>query len=188
MKILVVEDGRCAAEYLRQGLTENRYAVDEALAHEMRTPVATLLGRTQVALARQRSVERLHECSNGSCAWTRPEQVRREAPGWDCPSSSPSCKLTAAASTSRVSPQDRSPSSCACALNDTQQRGFNSMGLSSGADAASRPTTSAVGPAAAPASRAAAAAASRRCDARARRRASRLRPNRASGPGRQRAD
>lgn len=30
MKILVVEDGRRAAEYLRQGLTENRYAVDVA--------------------------------------------------------------------------------------------------------------------------------------------------------------
>lgn len=31
------------------------------LAHEMRTPVATLLGRTQVALSRPRSVEGLHE-------------------------------------------------------------------------------------------------------------------------------
>lgn len=31
------------------------------LAHEMRTPVATLLGRTQVALSQSRSIDELHE-------------------------------------------------------------------------------------------------------------------------------
>ena len=36
------------------------------LAHEMRTPVATLLGRTQVALARQRSVEQLQDVLAGN--------------------------------------------------------------------------------------------------------------------------
>lgn len=36
------------------------------LAHEMRTPVATLLGRTQVALSRQRSVEELHDVLAGN--------------------------------------------------------------------------------------------------------------------------
>ncbi len=36
------------------------------LAHEMRTPVATLLGRTQVALSRQRSVEQLHDVLAGN--------------------------------------------------------------------------------------------------------------------------
>lgn len=36
------------------------------LAHEMRTPVATLLGRTQVALSRQRSVAELHEVLAGN--------------------------------------------------------------------------------------------------------------------------
>lgn len=36
------------------------------LAHEMRTPVATLLGRTQVALARPRSVEQLHDVLAGN--------------------------------------------------------------------------------------------------------------------------
>lgn len=36
------------------------------LAHEIRTPVATLLGRTQVALSRQRSVEQLHDVLAGN--------------------------------------------------------------------------------------------------------------------------
>lgn len=36
------------------------------LAHEMRTPVATLLGRTQVALSQSRSVEELHDVLAGN--------------------------------------------------------------------------------------------------------------------------
>ncbi|RTL45518.1 MAG: HAMP domain-containing protein [Burkholderiales bacterium] len=36
------------------------------LAHEMRTPVATLLGRTQVALSQSRSIDELHEVLAGN--------------------------------------------------------------------------------------------------------------------------